>query len=249
MTDLEATPETQITVVYNGLEPLSPPAPESVARLRRELMLQDESICLMIARLHEEKGFKVLFDAIPIVVSHVGNLVVLVAGEGPHRATLAAGVRRRGLDHMVRFLGQRNDIPELISLASVVVLPSLAESFGFVLLEAMSLGKPVVASTTGGIPEVVSHGETGLLVPPGDSLSLADSIIRVLLQPDLAAQLAAKGKQRAQLFTFDRMIRGYEAVYANFQPSRFIIEAPENGTAVLRQRSDVTAGECNHNDL
>src|SRR5262249_41180256 len=134
MTDLEATPETQITVVYNGLEPLSPPAPESVARLRRELMLQDESICLMIARLHEEKGFKVLFDAIPIVVSHVGNLVVLVAGEGPHRATLAAGARRRGLDHMVRFLGQRNDIPELISLASVVVLPSLAESFGFVLL-------------------------------------------------------------------------------------------------------------------
>jgi len=186
----------------------------------------------MIARLHEEKGFEVLFNAIRIVSSHVENLVVLVAGEGPHRTTLAAGVRKCGLDHVVRFLGQRNDIPELISLASVVVLPSLAESFGLVLLEAMSLGRPVVASTTGGIPEVVSHGETGLLVPPGDVLRLADSIIRILLQPDLAADLAAKGKQRAQLFTFDRMIRGYEGVYANLQPSPFIMKAAEHGTSV-----------------
>jgi len=232
MTDFEGTPEAKITLVYNGVEPLCTPASESVAKLRRELMLHDESICLMIARLHEEKGFKVLFDAIPIVVSHVPNMVVLVAGEGPHRATLAAGARRRGLDHMVRFLGQRSDIPELISLASVVVLPSLAESFGFVLLEAMSLGKPVVASTTGGIPEVVSHGETGLLVPPGDVLSLADSIIRVLLQPDLAAELATKGKQRARLFTFDKMIRGYECVYADIELSRFMMKTPEHGTSV-----------------
>src|SRR5215471_400755 len=232
MTDFEGTPEAKITLVYNGVEPLCTPASESVAKLRRELMLHDESICLMIARLHEEKGFKVLFDAIPIVVSHVPNMVVLVAGEGPHRATLAAGARRRGLDHMVRFLGQRNDIPELISLASVVVLPSLAESFGFVLLEAMSLGKPVVASTAGGIPEVVSHGETGLLVPPGDALSLADAISRVLLKPALAADFAAKGKQRTQLFTFDRMIRGYERLYANFGPSPVMLKAPQHGVSV-----------------
>jgi len=232
MVDLEGTPETRITVVYNGMEPLPVPDQESVIRLRRELILQDERVCLMIARLHEEKGFKVLFDAIPNVVSQVGNLVVLVAGEGPHRATLEAEAKQRGLEEVVRFLGQRNDIPELISLASVVVLPSLAESFGFVLLEAMSLDRPVVASTTGGIPEVVSDGETGLLVPPGDALSLADAMCRVLLKPDLAADFAAKGKQRAQLFTFDRMIRGYERLYANFGPSPVMLKAPQHGVSV-----------------
>jgi glycosyltransferase involved in cell wall biosynthesis len=94
-----------------------------------------------------------------------------------------------------------------------VVLPSLAESFGFALVEAMSLGKPVVASTSGGIPEVVVNGETGLLVPPADSKALADAICRVLTTPGLAQTLGNGGRKRASLFTFDRMILEYEEVY------------------------------------
>jgi glycosyltransferase involved in cell wall biosynthesis len=146
-------------------------------------------------------------------VSRVGNVIFLVAGEGPHRGEFESQVRTLGLEGAVRFLGRREDVSELISMSTLVVMPSLAESFGFSALEAMSLGKPVVASSTGGIPEVVVHRETGLLVPPADSDSLADAICQVLVNPSFADTLGRAGKRRSALFTFDRMISGYEAIY------------------------------------
>jgi glycosyltransferase involved in cell wall biosynthesis len=213
MTDVERVPERKVVTVYNGAEPLPTPSPESVAALHRELGLGDEAVCLMMARLHEEKGHRVLFEALPGVLPHVSPLVVFLAGDGPHRDRLESEVRRRGLDSVVRFLGQRYDIPELISLSSVVVLPSLAESFGFAALEAMTLSRPVVAARTGGIPEVVDDGTTGLLVPPGDADGLAVALSRILKDREWAAALGEEGCRRATFFSVERMMRGYEAVY------------------------------------
>jgi len=214
MADIERVPENNVVMVYNGAEPLSTPPPSSVQALRHGLGLEDEAVCLMVARLHEEKGHRVLFDALPGVLPHVGSLVVLLAGDGPHREQLESEVRRRGLDSVVRFLGRRRDIPELISVSSVVVLPSLAESFGFAALEAMSLSRPVVAARTGGIPEVVVDGRTGLLVPPGDADALAVALSRILKDREWALTLGEEGRRRAIFFSIDRMLRGYEAVYA-----------------------------------
>lgn len=213
MVDVERVPGRKVVTVYNGAEPLPTPRPDSVEALRRDLGLEDEAVCLMMARLHEEKGHRVLFDALPGVLPHVGPLVVFLAGDGPHREQLESEVRRRGLDSVVRFLGRRHDIPELISLSSVVVLPSLAESFGFAALEAMSLSRPVVAARTGGIPEVVVDGRTGLLVPPGDADGLAVALSRILKDREWAAALGEEGCRRATSFSVERMMRGYEAVY------------------------------------
>ncbi len=213
MTDVERVPERKVVTVYNGAEPLPTPSPESIAALHRELGLGDEAVCLMMARLHEEKGHRVLFEALPEVLPHVSPLVVFLAGDGPHRDRLESEVRRRGLDSVVRFLGQRYDIPGLISLSSVVVLPSLAESFGFAALEAMTLSRPVVAARTGGIPEVVDDGTTGLLVPPGDADGLAVALSRILKDREWAAALGEEGCRRATFFSAERMMRGYEAVY------------------------------------
>jgi glycosyltransferase involved in cell wall biosynthesis len=213
MTDVERVPERKVVTVYNGADSLPRPSPETVEALRRELGLGDEAVCLMMARLHEEKGHRVLFDALPGVLPHVGPLVVLLAGDGPHRDQLEAEIRRRGLDSVVRFLGRRHDVPELISLSSVVVLPSLAESFGFAALEAMGLSRPVVATRTGGIPEVVEDGRTGLLVPPGDADGLAVALSRILKDREWAATLAEEGRRRAACFSVERMMLGYEAVY------------------------------------
>lgn len=213
MIEVEGVPAEQITVVYNGMEPLREPMAESVARVRAELNFTDERVCLMIGRLHEEKGHRYLFEAIPQILEHVGRVVFLLAGDGPHRALLEREARARGLQGVVRFLGRRADVPELIALSSLVTLPSLAESFGFAVLEAMSLGKPVVAALTGGIPEVVANGSTGLLVPQKDSQALADAICRVLQNPAEAQAFGEAGRRRAAEFSFDRMIRGYEAVY------------------------------------
>jgi glycosyltransferase involved in cell wall biosynthesis len=213
MTDVERVPASKISTVYNGAELLQPPPPGSVETLRRRLGLGDEAVCLMMARLHEEKGHRVLFDALPGVLPHAGPLAVLLAGDGPHREQLESEVRCRGLNTVVRFLGRRHDIPELISLSSVVVLPSLAESFGFAALEAMSLGRPVVASTTGGLPEVVVDGETGLLVPTGDVGALASALSRIIKAPEWGRSLGEEGRRRAAHFSVERMMQGYEAVY------------------------------------
>ena len=213
MVEVERVPEHKVVTVYNGAELLPKPSPDSVAALRRGLGLGDEAVCLMMARLHEEKGHRVLFEALPGVLPHVGPLVVLLAGDGPEREQLESEVRRRGLGSVVRFLGQRHDISELISLSSVVVLPSLAESFGFTALEAMSLSRPVVATRTGGIPEVVDDGRTGLLVPPGDADGLAVALSRILKDREWAAALGEEGCRRATFFSAERMMRGYEAVY------------------------------------
>jgi glycosyltransferase involved in cell wall biosynthesis len=226
MMDIERVPGERITVVHNGMEPLREPEPEGVARVRRELGLTGAAICLTPARLHEEKGHRFLFDAVPGIVSRVGPVTFLLAGEGAHRADLEAQVRARGLQDRVRFLGWRKDVPELIGLSSLVVLPSLAESFGFSLLEAMSLGKPVVATTVGGIPEVVAAGETGLLVPPADAGGLGEAVGRVLGDPSLAAALGNAGRRRAASFSFGRMIQGYEAVYGRLLSRR---AAPDGG--------------------
>jgi glycosyltransferase involved in cell wall biosynthesis/GT2 family glycosyltransferase len=220
MTSIERVPEDQITVIYNGMEPLREPVAEDVERVRRELCLSKKNVCLMLARLHEEKGHRFLLDAIPEIQARVGHAVFLFAGDGPDRAALQAEVQVRGLGETVRFLGRRDDVPELISLSSVVVLPSLAESFGFVVLEAMSLGTPVVAAATGGIPELVTDGESGLLVPPADSRSLADAISRVIESPQLARSLTERGKDCVATFSLERMIRGYESVYAAILAAR-----------------------------
>lgn len=214
MIEIEHVPASQITVVYNGMESLPLPKPEDVESVKQELGLNGEPVCLMLGRLHEEKGHRYLFEALPEVRARVGTVKVLLAGDGPHQGELEAEVRARGLSDIVSFLGQRNDVPELIKLSSLVVLPSLAESFGYAVLEAMSLGKPVVAAATGGIPEVVAAGETGLLVPTADSQALASAMCQVLQDSALARSLGESGQKRAELFTFDRMITGYEAVYS-----------------------------------
>lgn len=212
MQEAEGVPASRIEVVYNGMEPLVTPAAAQVEAVRRELELAGQRVCLMVARLHEEKGHRFLFEALPAIETATGPLTVLLAGEGPHRAELEGEVARRRLDG-VRFLGRRSDVAELYSLADVVVLPSLAESFGFALLEAMSLGRPAVAAATGGMCEIVTDGVDGLLVPQANSAALGQAVIRVLGDVELAQRLGTAGRERAQYFTFEQMIRGYERCY------------------------------------
>ena len=100
----------------------------------------------------------------------------------------------------------------------------------------MSLGKPVVASATGGVPEIVDHDETGLLVPPGNARALAEAISSMLADPQRAASLGERGRQRAKRFGFDAMMRGYERVYDEVCDQR-----NQRGRLRLRRRSVVTS--------
>lgn len=212
--DKEGVPSNLVSVAYNGVAPFDQPPPARLAALRRDLGIEGKSVCLMIGRLHEEKGHRFLFEALEGVRSEAGPLMVLLAGAGSLRETLEADVRHRGLSDIVRFLGRRSDIPDLIAISDVIALPSLAESFGLSLVEAMALGKPVVASAVGGIPEVVGDGDTGLIVPPGNSAALKSALVRILKNRELASKLGEAGRERAAFFSEERMMRAYEDAYA-----------------------------------
>ncbi len=219
---LEGASPSKVVAIHNGLdfERVRASGPNVRERLRAELGLGDTFTFLMAGRLHPEKGYESLFEAVRLLKGRADQpFVLLVAGRGPlleHYETMVAGL---DIANRVRFLGFRDDLPDLMVASDLFVLPSLAESFGLVLAEALYLGLPVVASRTGGIPEVVDDGVDGLLVPPGDASALSlvmESFLRHTVQlPGQGATAAAKVRAR---FDFEQMLRKYEAVYERVLP-------------------------------
>jgi glycosyltransferase involved in cell wall biosynthesis len=201
---------------------VSPPDPEEVEQLRSELGLADCPVIAVVARLHPEKGHTHLFRAMPALLAGTdGRLRLLVAGEGSFRAEYEREIEALGVGHAVRFLGFRRDVVRLFCLADVVVLPSVAEAFGLVLVEAMALRRPIVATNTGGIPELIQHGESGWLVEPGSAPALAEGILKLLSDHTLSQRLGECGRTRAlERFRFESTMRGYEEYYRQLVAER-----------------------------
>ncbi|TMQ60959.1 MAG: glycosyltransferase [Candidatus Eisenbacteria bacterium] len=190
-------PRGRIATIYNGLDlkawPLRGPRGRPVVRSEIPLILA-------VGRLVEKKGFDVLLEAASILVVRGTRFRCWIAGEGPERERLAGLVREKNLEGWVEFLGatpQDRLAADLYSRAHVLAQPSIVASDGdqdgipTVILEAMSVGLPVVATPVSGIPEAVVDGETGLIAQPGDPRALADALSRVLADDALAARLAS----------------------------------------------------------
>jgi N-acetyl-alpha-D-glucosaminyl L-malate synthase BshA len=140
--------------------------------------------------------------------------VLLMAGEGPERASAQALARRLGLHDRVRFMGRQDHIEDILSMADVFLLPSELESFGLSALEAMASGVPVVGSDAGGLPEVVRHAETGFLLPVGDIEGMAARAVEILKDEEHQRCLGQAGRRRAAaLFSADRVVTQYEKYY------------------------------------
>ena len=141
---------------------------------------------------------------------------LLLVGDGPERAEAAAQADRLGLEDRVIFLGKQDTVAELLTCSDLFLLPSASESFGLAALEAMASGTPVIATDVGGLPEVIDHGETGLLAPVGDVKTMAAGAIELLrdearwLQTSRAAQAAARER-----FSAARVVPQYERYYEN----------------------------------
>ncbi len=205
-------PRRKIHVVYNGVaEPSRLPEP---AAARRDLGLAPGPTVGTVARLHAVKGVRYLLQAAAILQRRGVACQVVVVGDGPERGALEREGRELGLAPPARFLGFRERPVELLPALDVFVLPSLMEGMGLAVLEAMLAGLPVVASRVGGVRELVAEGETGLLVPPADPQSLADALMRLLGDPDLARRLGEAGRERYRRdFALESFARGTEAVY------------------------------------
>ncbi len=213
----EGAPVEKVHVVFNGIDfsRVKVSDREAPARLRREWCPGGEHLLVMPGRLHPEKGQTYFFQALPLIRQQLAwPVVALVAGAGPFESAYRKEVRSLRCDDMVRFLGFRRDIPDVIAAADLVVLPSVAEAFGLVVAEALYLGTPIVATHVGGIPEIVEDGVDGVLVPPADSKALADAIVRLLDDPERRRLMASAGRERVRdRFSFEKMIRAYEQFY------------------------------------
>jgi glycosyltransferase involved in cell wall biosynthesis len=203
-------PDMKVRVVPNGIRLTRFEGPAN-GRLRETLTEgRDRPLVLTPARLHTQKGHVYLLQA---AVS-VPDAIFVLAGDGPERRPLEELCLRLGLEGRVRFLGNREDIPELLASCDLFLLPSLYEGLPLSVLEAMASGKPVVATAIKGTDEVVVHGSTGILVPPMNVTALASAISAMLTDRPMAARFGEAGRKRVeQMFSVEAMVRGVSDVY------------------------------------
>ena len=160
-----------------------------------------------VARLVWFKGLQTLLAALPSVLATCQKTRLLIVGDGPLRQELEQQSRQLGIHEHVFFLGEREDVPDLLALFDVFVLPSVSEGMPITILEAMAAAKPIVATHVGGIPDTVSEGQTALLVQARDPSALAEAIIRLYQDQNLRINMG-KAARACVLsdFTGEKMI-------------------------------------------
>jgi len=182
---------------------------------REELNLNAfDPVIGVVGHLSEVKGHTYLIEAAPKICKEFPDVKFVFAGSGPQRETLEKQVKNFNLSSNFHFLGVRRDIPELLNIIDIFVLPSLFEGLPNVILEAMASSKPVVASAVGGIPEAVQHQVTGLLVPPKDPDALADAILKMLADREWATNMGKEGRKRVEeFFSIENEVKKIQQVY------------------------------------
>jgi len=201
-------PEEKVRVVLPGVDTSQFRSDRKSNRLRERLCLNGHKVLLTVARLTERKGQDVVIRAMPEILSQVGDVVYLIVGKGHYEAQLRELVEDYGLSSKVIFSGHVSDaeLPKYYELADLYVMPNREhadstdsiEGFGISFLEANACETPVIGGDSGGVPDAIVHGETGILVDPNRPESVADAIIGLLRQPDRLRDMGRMGRERVE---------------------------------------------------
>ena len=213
----------KLLTIHNGVDLAQFAVRKGVSRA--ELGLRgDLPVVGTVCRLIEpKKGLAVLVKALARLKDRAGTpqCQVLIVGEGSAERVIRALCGELGVMQWVVFAGLRRDVPRILPSLDVFVMPSRYEGFGIGIVEAMAAGLPVVASAVGGIPEIVIHGETGLLVPPDDPGRLAEALRELTANPEKAKTMGQRGRQRAKaLFSVEAMVKQHEDLYERLLTGR-----------------------------
>jgi glycosyltransferase involved in cell wall biosynthesis len=207
-----------VTMIPNCIEEadVEGGGPLSIEALRRELKIaQSTPVLLGVFRLSEEKDPHSFIEVCARLQPLVPGLRAFLVGEGPLREDLLRQIERKELQGTLTLLGRRHDVPDLMRLASVLLLTSRFEGMPNVAMEAQALGVPVVGTAVGGTPDVVADGRTGFLVRPGDTAGLADRCLRLLLDTGLRGRFAEAGRAHARShFSRAEMVQRYISLAA-----------------------------------
>lgn len=213
-------PDDKAGVIYNGIDvapynQLIARRDEIRASLRRELgAKEDAPVIVLVGELNERKGQMHIIRAAPVVLERFPDAHFVFAGEGDAREKIERGIAALGLGSHFTLTGFREDVPEILVGSDVLVLPSRVEGFGYVLVEAMAAGLPVVASNTSSIPEIVEEGVTGYLHPIGDIEVLSGHVCALLSNPERARRMGHRGRSAvANRFNINKMLDAVETLF------------------------------------
>jgi glycosyltransferase involved in cell wall biosynthesis len=204
----------QVVSIPNGVPEERTTGPWARAEVRAELAIGDAFMVLSTGRLAQQKGLEHLIRAAALLRGELPALRVVLAGDGPLRGELSRLVSDLGLEDVVRILGFRANVGELLAASDLVVLPSLWEGLSISLLEAMAAEKPVVTTSIASNREVTNDGEAALLVPPKHPASLAAAIRTLAVDETRRLQLAKRGREiQRERYTMQRMLDAYMSEY------------------------------------
>lgn len=213
--EIDGFPESRAKVAYNGIVPLRNVSQDETGQIKSSFDIPSHAkIVSIVARLRNEKGHLTLFEAAVKTAAKLPvPLHVIVVGTGYYEseirdaASLSSGIK-------VHFAGHHEDIAPWFAVADLAAMPSYSEPFGLVAVEAMSSGRPLVASGVDGLLEVVEDGVSGILVPPKDADALSDAMLSLFKSPDISATIAANAQKRVEeKFTMERMVDGWIDCY------------------------------------
>jgi glycosyltransferase involved in cell wall biosynthesis len=217
---VEGAPPAKVHVIPYGMTP--PEAKidraEASAALKAELGLPADALLPgMVCRLVEQKGVRYALAAFAQVLPQFPGAHLVIAGDGVQRAALERQARALGISRNVHFLGWRRDTDRVLAALDVLLMPSLWEGFGLVMLEAMAQRVPIIGSRVSAIPEVVQDGDTGRLVPPRDPAALAEALAELLGDTALRRHMGLLGEDRLEAefsaeTMIDKTLLVYEAV-------------------------------------
>lgn len=205
-------------VVYNGIDENKFNILQLNNQFRINLGINSRAHVIGTAsRLSTLKDQYTMIESFCLVLKQLPNSYLVLVGDGPERQTLEQHSARLNVSKNVIFLGFRNDIVSYLSMFDLFIMSSLMEGIPLALLEAMAVSRPVVVTNVGGNSEVVIEGETGILIPPKDSEKMAQAIIKILQNPNLAKKMGEAGRKRVEdKFTLDRMVNRYESIYEEY---------------------------------
>lgn len=175
---------------------------------------EDTLIITTIAALHERKGINYAIDALKPLTEQYPNIKLVIIGNGPEKENLQKQINKLKLTSNAILLGKQSNIPYLLKSSDIFLLPSKREAFGLVNLEAMFCGLPVVASKVGGIPEIIAHKKTGILVPAQNPQAITEALNQLISNPQLRKLIGENGQRHAiSTFNAHKMAKAYQEIY------------------------------------
>jgi glycosyltransferase involved in cell wall biosynthesis len=206
----------KLVTMYNGIDLKVFTQKGSRASHKRKILNLPPGCVVIttVAVLREPKGIQFMLQALPAIVKVVPNLFYVIVGDGDYRMALEELSNQLNIQEHVIFLGHRTDIPEILAASDLFVFPTLQDALPTVLFEAMAVGLPIIASAVGGVPEIIHHQQNGVLVPPADTSSLAETCIHLLSDGEYLKQISASALRTVkEKFDIQKQIQNLTNLY------------------------------------